>query len=76
MTSEQHLFSFIHYLDHDNVTMYDTLLWKWSNMYDTLLWKWNKNALNDDGRFLLHLAVNFSILKKFQQCIVEAQFTC
>jgi hypothetical protein len=56
--------------------MYNTLLWKWSNKYDTLLWKWNQNALNDDGRFLLHLAGNFSMLKKFQQCTVEEQFTC
>ncbi len=73
MTSKQHLFNLILYLNCDIVTMYDTLLWKW-NMYDTLLWKWNKNALNDDGKFIASCS-RFFIVKKIQQCTIEKQST-
>jgi hypothetical protein len=41
LTSEQHLFSFILHMKHDNVTKYDAFLWNWS-----------KSAINDDGIFI------------------------
>jgi hypothetical protein len=43
-------------------------------MYDTLLWKWNKNALNDDGKFIASCS-RFFIVKKIQQCTIEKQST-
>jgi hypothetical protein len=58
VTSKQHLFSFIVYLDRD-VTM-----------YDILLWKWKKNALNDDGRFIASCN-KFFIIKKFNNVLLK-----
>jgi hypothetical protein len=41
LTPKQHLFNFILYMKHDNVTK-----------YDGFLWNWNKSAMNDDDIFI------------------------
>jgi len=59
LTLEQHLFNFILYMKHNNVTKYDAFLWNWS-----------KSAINDDGIFIAS-CINSTIVDEIRWPTIE-----